>query len=158
MRSLYWVFSLTVLALVSEGTVVFKKEANSGDIEDIILDLNPEVVLNSDTPENTLVGTIIVLTFSRKAYKLLQISDNNPYFHLRSEQLFLKASGDKLLKDVNSIMLSINATDFSDPPGVLNVNILFIGELKTKFLNILNSRRNLYVFPWSTTKKTLYYK
>jgi hypothetical protein len=94
---------------------------NSGDIEDIILDLNQAVVLNIDTPENTLVGTLIVLTFSRKAYKKLQVSDDDPYFYIKSENLYLKGSGQRLFKNVTSVMLSVNATDFGKPPGVLNV-------------------------------------
>jgi hypothetical protein len=79
------------------------------------------VVLNMDTPENALVGTLIVLTFSRNPYKKLQISDDDPYFYIKSESVYLKASGGRLFKNVNSVMLSVNATDFGRPPGVLNV-------------------------------------
>ena len=117
---------LLILVIVQQHSadgIELTQEENSSDIEEILLDLNPNLILNTDTPENMLIGTVQVLTISKKSYKTLQINKDNPYFTLIGDKLFLKDSGGKLFKNINinSVTFFISAIDFNEPPGVFKV-------------------------------------
>lgn len=87
----------------------------------MVLDLSPNLILNIDTPANTYIGSILVLTYSKQGYKSLQIPEDDAYVKLVDEKLYLKDSGAKLLQDINSIVLTIKVIDMTTPPGKFTV-------------------------------------
>jgi hypothetical protein len=133
------------------------------DIEDVILDLDPNVILNADTPAKTYVGSILVLTYSQKSYQSLSINKDDPYFDLVDNKLYLKNSGANLLQNINSIVLTVSVTDTNTPPGLFTVgfgvffrSFLGIEKIKENQVNFSLNLRNTFAFLSSITKRTLY--
>ena len=100
---------------------MFVQDNPSSDIEDIILLLNDGLVLNLESPANTLIGEVLVLTYSRKKPRSVVISPENHLVYLVGEKLFLRDSGNVILRDVNHILFEVTATDSNDPPGSFSV-------------------------------------
>jgi hypothetical protein len=77
-----------------------------------MIELTPGVTINVDTPENTLVGRIIVFTYSKSGYNKLTINTEDSYFYLDEDRIYLKTSGAKLPKRVTNIFIRATATDY----------------------------------------------
>lgn len=79
------------------------------------------MTLNKNTTENSLIGTVYVLTHSKAGYRSLNINQDHPFFVLKSENLYLKKPGSEVFKTVNFVMLLITAADLNEPSGFFKV-------------------------------------
>lgn len=69
-------------------------------------------MLNTETPANSLIGNLVVLTFSGQGYASLTV--NSDLIGLAEQRIYLKESGERVLKDLSSILLSVDATDLNN--------------------------------------------
>lgn len=102
------------------------KDIVKNSIFDIVLEFNPNTILNIDTPDNALVGEVEVISSNPDGVYRVTISPDDPHFYLDPEtfELRLKKSGAILFKDINSVLLAITATEIGDPRISLTVKAL----------------------------------
>ena len=107
----------------SNGARVCFKDIVKNSIFDIVLEFNPNTILNIDTPDNALVGEVEVISSNPDGVYRVTISPDDPHFYLDPEtfELRLKKSGAILFKDINSVLLAITATEIGDPRISLTV-------------------------------------
>ena len=84
--------------------------------------LAPGLVLNVESPANTFIGDIEVLTFSGDKPQSLYLAQESHYVNLIGTKLYLKDSGNVILQNINHILFEIKAVDSNDPPGVFSVS------------------------------------
>lgn len=87
-----------------------------------MLILAPGLVLNVESPANTYIGDILVLTFSKRPARSVYLSQESPYVYLIGEKLYLKDSGNVILQSINHFMFEIIAADGNEPPGTFSVS------------------------------------
>lgn len=82
------------------------------DIENIVLNLIPNLRLTQNTPVGSLIATVTVSTFSNLNYSEIEIIDEDPFFYLESEKLYLKRP---FFKNQQFAFVTILAKDLFNP-------------------------------------------
>ncbi|RNA43047.1 hypothetical protein BpHYR1_042911 [Brachionus plicatilis] len=82
------------------------------DIQNIFLNLEPSIRLNSKTPVDSLIASIIVATHSNQSYTAIRIVDEDPFFYLKSDKLYLKRP---IFMNQQFVYVTISAQDMFNP-------------------------------------------